>query len=60
MQVINVLSGLGATMVPLPGNPTGLPGLPLGGSVPATGPLAGQPTGWLNYTIPGGSKLVSG
>ncbi|KAK9809896.1 hypothetical protein WJX72_001213 [[Myrmecia] bisecta] len=58
-EVISTLGGLGATMVPLPGSPNGLPGLKVGDASPTTGPLAGQPTRWLNYTIPGGSKLHS-
>ncbi len=46
-------------MVPLPGFPTGIQGVPVGGAAPTTGPNAGAVSTWLNYTIPGNRNLVS-
>ncbi len=58
-QVENTLKSLGATLVPLPGFPNGLPGVSVGGSAPAAGPYAGAANSWLNYTIPGNSNLLN-
>ncbi|KAK9803375.1 hypothetical protein WJX72_000654 [[Myrmecia] bisecta] len=58
-EVVNTLSGLGASMVPLPGYPNGAAGLEAGKPIPTTGPTANAVQTWLNYTIPGQRNLLN-